>query len=114
MSEKVAVCGITCSECPAYIATVNNDDEKRRATAEEWSKAYGGDIKPEDINCAGCISKEGPWFNHCMQCEIRKCGTAKEVENCAHCDEYACDKLVKFFEMVPAAKNTLDGIRQGL
>jgi hypothetical protein len=53
-------------------------------------------------------------FQHCTVCEIRKCGMDQEVVNCAHCDEYACDKLTKFFEMVPDAKKTLDEIRQEL
>jgi hypothetical protein len=114
MDKIIAVCGITCSDCPAYIATVNDDDEKRRQTAEEWSKAYNADLKPENINCMSCLSAEGPVFHHCTQCEIRSCGMARGVENCAHCADYACDNLVKFFEMVPAARTTLDGIREGL
>jgi len=26
----IAYCGIKCTECPAYIATINNDDAKRK------------------------------------------------------------------------------------
>ena len=114
MSRIVAICGITCSDCPAYIATISDDDQKRKQTAEQWSKEFNADIKPENINCMSCLSKDGPVFHHCTQCEFRKCGMGKDVENCAHCDEYACEKLTKFFEMVPAAKATLDEIRQGL
>jgi len=36
------------------------------------------------------------------------------VVNCAHCDDYACDKLEAFFGMAPNARTTLDGIRAGL
>jgi hypothetical protein len=36
------------------------------------------------------------------------------VQNCAHCSDYACEKLRKFFEIVPQAKETLDGIKDGL
>jgi len=36
------------------------------------------------------------------------------VVNCAHCDDYACEKLAGFFAFAPEAKATLDGIRQGL
>jgi hypothetical protein len=117
MAERdriVAICGIACSECPAYVATVNDDDEKRRQTAGEWSKAYNADLKPESINCMSCLSEDGPVFHHCTVCEIRKCGMAKGVPNCAHCDEYACEKLTALLEMVPAARTTLDEIRQAL
>lgn len=114
MDKIVAICGITCNDCPAYVATVNNDDDKRRQTAEEWSKEFNADLKPEDINCMSCLASEGPVFQHCLQCEIRKCGQDRGLENCAHCDDYACEKLVKFFDMVPAARTTLDEIKQAL
>jgi len=114
MDRLVAMCGLICSDCPAYLATVNNDDEKRRETAAAWSKQFGVDIKPEGINCMGCLSTEGPVFHHCTVCEIRKCGMDKGVPDCGHCAEYACEKLTAFFEHAPAAKAALDEIRSGL
>ena len=41
---------------------------------------------------------------------LRKCGMSKGVKNCAYCADYACDKLLKFFEMAPQAKQNLDEI----
>jgi len=114
MDKIIGVCGLTCSDCPAYKATQSDDDAERKRVAEMWSKEYGAEIKPEDINCDGCTVLEGKHFGHCSQCEIRACGLGREVQNCAHCSEYACEKLGKFFEMVPAAKETLDGIKAGL
>ena len=114
MSEKIAFCGINCAECKAYNATINNDDELRRETAEFWSKEYEADIKPESINCLGCTSKVEPTFSHCKECRYRTCGISKGVENCAHCDEYACEKLAKFHDNVPGIKDNLDRIRESL
>ena len=114
MDEIIGRCGITCSECGAFIATKNNDDAKRKEVAEIWSKQYGSEIKSEDIYCDGCISEGGYHFNYCTVCELRKCGVEKGLVNCAHCDEFACEKLEKFFEMVPEAKKTLEGIRANL
>jgi hypothetical protein len=111
MKELIAFCGLVCSECPAFIATRNNDDNKRKETAEIWSKQFNADIKPEDINCDGCISNTGNLFNYPKVCEIRKCGKEKGVINCAYCNDYACEKLEGFFEMVPDAKKRLDSIR---
>lgn len=114
MDIIIGRCGITCQECGAFISTKNNDDAKRKEVAEIWSKQYGSEIKPEDIYCDGCISEGGYHFNYCNVCEIRNCGLERGVVNCAHCDEYACEKLKKFFEMVPDAQKTLDGIRKSL
>ena len=114
MDKMIAFCGIVCSECPALLATQEDDDTKRKKVAETWSKQYNATIKPEDVNCDGCRSEGKRIFGYCNVCEIRKCGTEKNVENCAHCSEYACDKLTKFFAMVPAAKTALEQIRKSL
>ncbi|HIJ53152.1 MAG TPA: DUF3795 domain-containing protein [Planctomycetes bacterium] len=114
MTEMTAVCGLLCSECGAFIATINDDNEKRTEVAQLWSKQYNQDIKPEDINCDGCTSDSNRLFGHCKVCEIRKCGKEKAIENCAHCDEYACEKLEGFFKMVPDARKHLDSIRSSL
>jgi len=112
MEKMIAFCGIVCSDCPAFIATQENNDAKRREVAEKWSKELGQEIKPEEINCDGCMSAEGRHINYCSMCEIRKCGMEKGVENCAYCIDYNCDKLAKFLEQAPNAKNTLAEIRK--
>jgi hypothetical protein len=112
MNQMISFCGLVCSECPAFEATRDDDDAKRKETAEAWSKSYGSDIKPEDINCFGCLTREGELFNYCTVCEIRKCAVAKDVENCAHCAEYACARLTAFFAMAPQAKATLENIHR--
>jgi hypothetical protein len=112
MTKIIGVCGIVCNECPAYKATQDNDDELRAKTADEWSQAYGADIKAENINCDGC-TVEGKKIHHCSECEIRACGIAKGHNNCSQCAEYSCEKLNEFFKMVPEAKATLENERKG-
>ena len=114
MSKMTAFCGLICSECGAFIATQNNDDEKRAEVAQLWSKQYNVELKPEDINCDGCTSNSERLIGHCRVCEIRKCGKEKAVINCAHCEDYICQKLDGFFKMVPDAKKNLDDIRSHL
>ena len=111
MENVIATCGLICSECPALIATQNKDTDALKALAKTWSEAYETSLSAEDCTCDGCHSTTGPWMSHCAECEIRACGTEKGVENCSACTDYACDKLVKFFEFVPEAKATLDGLR---
>ena len=113
MVEITAICGLPCHECGAYQATRDGDDVRRAEVAKEWSQMYGAEIKPEDINCGGCTTG-GVLFQHCTVCEIRKCGVARGVVNCAHCEDYACEKLEEFFKMVPDCRTRLDGVRSGL
>lgn len=112
MDKMIAYCGITCTECPAFLATQKDDEKERAKVAEMWSKEFDVDLKPGDINCDGCLSTTEPLFSHCQVCEIRHCGQEKQVVNCAYCDDYGCEKLTKFLDMVPRAKNTLEEIRK--
>jgi hypothetical protein len=121
MDEKMAYCGLTCHNCPIYLATREKDEEKkykmRVEIAQQIKKLYGQECKPEDVtDCDGCKTEGGRLLSGCRHCEIRKCASQKEIENCAHCDEYACEKLKDFFAMEAHAhaKERLDEIRSGL
>jgi hypothetical protein len=101
MEEKhIAICGLNCSSCAVFIATKNNDDKLREKTAKEWTQRYVASnrnrppLKPEEINCRGCLSA-GPVYFHCLKCEIRKCGFGREIKNCKGCKEYKCAKLIE-------------------
>lgn len=114
MERIVGYCGIICSDCPVLIATEKDDDMERRRVAEIFTKQYGDKYKPEDINCDGCIGDRPRIFGYCNVCEIRKCGEGRNVNNCAHCSEYPCEKLSHLFSKYSKAKETLDGIRREL
>jgi len=58
MNKMIAFCGLTCTECLAFIATRKDDDKERQKVAKVWSKEFNSDIKPEDINCDGCLEEE--------------------------------------------------------
>lgn len=112
--KMIAFCGLICSECPAFIAKQTNDDELRKKTVDEWSSEEFP-LKPEDINCNGCISG-GEVFKHCTMCEVRKCATKKGVKTCAHCVEYPCDILEGLWGVfqISQAKEVLDEIKKTL
>lgn len=116
MNERiVAFCGLVCNECPAFIATANNDDEKRKETAGMWS-SEDYQIAPEDINCEGCTFIGKKIMKFCFECKVRQCGIGKDVENCAYCTEYPCDILKGMWEYLKTeeAKKTLEEIRRNL
>lgn len=108
---NLAYCGIDCSQCPALIATQNDDDDLRAKTATEWSAMFHADIKATHISCDGCKSTTGRQFFHCSQCGIRACATDKGFATCAECDEYACDQLAFVIDNVPEAKAALEALR---
>lgn len=114
MNEMIAYCGLLCHECGAFIATMADDNEKRAEVARQWTKDYHKDFKPEDINCFGCRAEGVQVFGYCQICKIRACGRERGVVNCAYCNDYPCDQLTEFFQMVPANKNRLDEIRSQL
>jgi hypothetical protein len=112
MGKMIAYCGLVCTNCDAFRATQQNDDNLRQQVAEKWTKEYNHPFKAADINCVGCIAAAGPHVGYCGMCEIRKCGQEKGVLNCGLCPDYSCTKTDAFFKMVPDAKKTLDAVKQ--
>ena len=119
MNETISYCGLNCHTCTIYLATrEKNEDKKfqmRVEIAQQIKKIYGQECKPEDVtDCDGCKTENGRLFSGCKECEIRKCARQKGIENCAHCNEYACERLDRFFTTYPEPKSRLDVIRSAL
>lgn len=76
---------------------------------------YGVSYKLEDINdCDGCKSDSGRLFFACTNCKIKKCAMDKGIDNCAFCEEYACEELLGTFKTESDAKERLDRIRNNI
>ena len=119
MENNLSYCGLICTTCPIYLATREMDEEKRRKMrieiARQIEEHYGGTFKPEDVtDCDGCKAEGGRLFSGSGKCKIRKCAKKKDIENCAYCDEYSCQKLEELFAMDPQARKRLDKIRSKL
>jgi hypothetical protein len=120
--EMIAYCGLNCVTCPIYLATREADLEKQRQMREQIAiaikKYLGEEKRVEDItDCDGCKAQGGRLFSSCRKCQIRKCASEKGLENCAYCNEYACEKLSKFFDSEDkegGAKKRLDAIKARL
>jgi len=108
--RMVAYCGLVCSDCEARVATQKGDVQALARLAEKWSAEYGSPMTAEACLCDGCLPATGRKSGYCSQCEIRACAVARKLENCAHCTEYACEKLQGFFKMATKAKPVLDEI----
>jgi len=115
MNKIIAYCGLVCSDCPAYIATQADDRAALEQVAAQWREEYNvPDITVESVICDACVTVDGRHCSHWFECNIRACGMERGVVNCAHCDDYGCEKIEGFFGFVPDARATLDGIRQSL
>jgi hypothetical protein len=110
MEKMIAYCGLVCHECGVFIATKNDDYERRKTVAREWSKLFQTELSPENINCDGCKSEGGRHFPYAETCEVRKCGMEKGVENCGCCDEYPCETLENVIRAQPELRKRLDAI----
>ena len=109
----IAFCGIDCTACPAYVGTQAGDEELLAKTAAEWSV---GDeqLTVEDMECYSCLQTEKRLFKWCSLCKVKDCCREKDLANCAHCDEYACEDLKKLWDMVQSQdpRMVLDDIRR--
>ena len=110
MQKMIAYCGLVCTSCPQFIATQNDDDFERKKAAARIAEKFGIYLKPEEINCDGCLSSSGRLLGFCNTCEVRRGGIAKSVENCSACDEQPCDKLNKFHAFSPDAKASFEAL----
>ena len=119
MEKIVSFCGIICEGCPVYWATKEKNKEtkeKMRVTiARLGSEHYGTEFKPEDItDCDGCRQEGGRLLRAAIDCPMRKCAREKKLQNCAHCPDFACENLKKFFSTDPQAKAILEVIKSTL
>ena len=119
MNIMIAYCGLDCQSCQIHLATIEPDDSKRKvmrtSIAQICSEQYGMSMKPEDVtDCDGCRSNTGRLFSGCLHCEIRSCAIDRELESCAYCDEYICNKLQDHLKIDPSAKVCLEKHRTHL
>lgn len=111
MKELIGCCGLNCEQCDARIATINDDDDLRRRTAEKWAALNNApQITPDTIHCMGCRT-EGVKFAFCQyMCEIRQCVRTKEFATCADCSLITtCKKLAVITEH---SKEALANLKQ--
>ena len=115
MDKIIAYCGLVCTDCEAYIATQANDlDALEQMAARAREQFNNPELTIESAMCDGCLGSDGRKCGYCFVCQVRACGMERGVVNCAHCDDYACEKLEDFFGMAPHARASLDGVRRGL
>jgi hypothetical protein len=87
----------------------------RAAIARLGQEYYGIKMQPEDItDCDGCTTENGRIYSGCKKCELRICARERKLETCAHCPDYACEKLQKSFASEPSSRIKLEVIKSML
>jgi len=102
INQKISFCGDVCSECPRYIATINNDINALTEFAELWFRLGFRPkvVDPEEIKCYGC--------NKTMTCSngINNCEHLSNINNCGECDHFPCDKINAVFQKTDNTNKT--------
>ena len=79
--------------------------------AREWTQNHGVTFTADQINCDGCQADGRATDWTAKLCPIRQCCREKQVETCAECELYACEKAEAFLKAVPGARANLDARR---
>ena len=108
MKRLIAICGLDCEKCDAYIATKNDDHPLRKKTAKLWAELNHAPILPEHINCEGCRMNGAKTIFCSSLCEIRRCALDKGFSTCGYCPENdSCTKVSTIWQNNPQAKENL-------
>ena len=87
MTEILSRCGYRCDLCAAR----SDDPEIRRKLVDGWRRIFGHQMyTAENVRCDGCLA-DGRLAD--KQCQARPCAIERGMPTCAHCDDFACDKV---------------------
>lgn len=91
--SSMAPCGLVCDQCRAFLATKANDTAALLQCGKEW--APGREISAEDVKCDGCRASGRKWL-FCRECALAGCEKSANVQSCAHCPDYPCERVGAF------------------
>jgi hypothetical protein len=92
LDDLVAVCGVSCTLCPAYQATKSGEKANLEKVAVQWTAVSPKPFTAADIVCDGC-RVNGRKSSFCATCEIFLCAQSRGFVTCVHCPEAPCPKI---------------------
>ena len=109
MEEILSKCGYRCDLCPVHESNLKSEADKK-IMCDAWAKYLGSKAQPEEItSCKGCQS-EGKQGDE--SCPVRPCAAVKSLENCAYCEEFACEKVKSKMNFVEQSVKDVSNIPQ--
>ena len=77
IDKIIAICGVSCTKCESYQATIQGDINKQKLIAFEWSKSMGRDFTVNDILCDGCRA-DGKYLSAYFVVLVRSVGVQNQ------------------------------------
>jgi len=108
----IAYCGLDCSKCIGYLATLSGDGDELKKVAEIWSKQFKADVKPEHVICDGCRAGKRKSYHCSNLCNTNKCCTEKGYDYCIECSDFACKDMEFILNNAPEAKENLEKVKR--
>ena len=109
LQAHIAYCGLNCASCDVYQATAYDDDDMRAAYSSKVFEQFKIEVEPASVSCYGCRD-ERPKSGYCAWCQVRQCAIDRGLENCATCEDYACEKLDKVHAAMISVGKAVDGV----
>lgn len=109
MARMMSVCGVFCSDCPAFLGNEKGVAHQQR-TAAAWKRIYGLDECAGNIACGGCLGSDDQLFHTSRSCTARLCCRSRGFTSCAECPEEQCPDLERaqsLWDGVPDLAGTL-------
>ncbi len=104
--EILSRCGFRCDLCAAYNPNIKSFEDKKRVSAK-WQQYFGFYLEPEKIGCDGCIGNS-PTLD--ANCPVRPCLNERQLENCAYCPDFDCEKIKPRMDALVDWQDKLDEI----
>ncbi len=114
--EEFGYCGVNCSDCDIFKATVHGDAEALQRAHKRWTKTaqehWGMQtLDPAILKCRGCRTEGADIFKGCRHCPMRRCAKSRNLPSCGLCQEWkTCKQLGYVLAVEPAARATLERI----
>jgi hypothetical protein len=114
--EELSYCGVDCTGCNIFKATVYGDKEALSLAVKQWQKTATehwrmDSLDPQILNCRGCRVEGEGIFLGCWFCPIRRCCKEHGLSSCGLCSQWkTCEKLIEVFDNEPQAKENLERI----
>jgi len=86
-NELIAYCGLYCGACSFKVAFEEHNREHLMRMPAKYDHLKHAPLE----FCPGCRLE-----NRCGDCAIRDCAIEKNIEYCSLCDDFPCEKLLKF------------------
>lgn len=89
--ELIAYCGLYCGGCSFKVAHEENNFRHILSMPERYSRVKE-ELKDKPMpECPGCRLD-----NQCGDCAMRDCAREKELDHCALCADFPCEKITAF------------------